>query len=187
MTTRTRTMAVLALVLTMMGTVALAGSPATATTSCEYLWGSLPKAAGSLSPAPIVASRTGRHDCYDSLVFEVDGPTAGYLVEYAGEVYSQGKGDPLSPKVGGGFGALIGIHLYHPAYDVTTGRSTYTFVKPDFTGYQTFRGMADGGSFEGYTTFALGVRARLPFQVLVLPGPGSHTRIVINVAHRWQY
>jgi hypothetical protein len=166
-------------------TVSLSGSTASATTSCEFLWGSLPKTAGTLSAAPIIASRTGRHDCYDSLVFEIDGPATGYLVEYAGEVYSEGQGAPLSPKAGP-YGALIGIHLRNPAYNIY-GQSTYTFTPPNVAGYQTFRGLAWGGSFEGYTTFALGVRARLPFQVLVLPGPGSHTRIVVNVAHRWQY
>jgi hypothetical protein len=39
--------------------------------------------------------------------------------------------------------------------------------------------------FEGQTTFGLGVRARLPFRVLRLAGPGSGQRLVIDVAHRW--
>jgi hypothetical protein len=182
--TRRTSAALLTLLMAVVPVVALTGSTASATTSCEYLWGSLPKTAGALSPAPIIAGRTGRHDCYDSLVFEIDGPATGYLVEYAGEVYSEGQGLPLSPGAGP-FGALIGIHLRNPAYNVY-GQSTYTFTPPNLAGYQTFRGLAYGGSFEGYTTFALGVRARLPFQVLVLPGPGAHTRIVVNVAHRWQ-
>jgi hypothetical protein len=29
------------------------------------------------------------------------------------------------------------------------------------------------------------VRARLPFRVLTLDGPGAGTRLVIDVAHRW--
>jgi hypothetical protein len=29
------------------------------------------------------------------------------------------------------------------------------------------------------------VRARLPFRVFVLRGPGSGSRLVIDVAHRW--
>jgi len=31
----------------------------------------------------------------------------------------------------------------------------------------------------------VGVRATLPFRVLVLPGPGTHNRIVLDVSHRW--
>jgi hypothetical protein len=41
------------------------------------------------------------------------------------------------------------------------------------------------GSFEGYTTLGVGTRARLPFRVFALAGPGGDTRIVVDVAHRW--
>ena len=41
------------------------------------------------------------------------------------------------------------------------------------------------GSFEGYTSIGLGVRARLPFRVFMLDGPGTSSRLVVDVAHRW--
>ena len=54
------------------------------------------------------------------------------------------------------------------------------------TGWSTFRQIKlVGPSFEGVTQFGLGVRARLPFRVFTLTGPGSMTRVVIDVAHRW--
>ena len=53
------------------------------------------------------------------------------------------------------------------------------------SGYRTFRQVAYAGSFEGQTTIGLGVRARLPFRVFTLAGPGSNTRLVIDVAHTW--
>jgi hypothetical protein len=53
------------------------------------------------------------------------------------------------------------------------------------TGFTTFRQIATGGSFEGQTTFGLGVRARLPFRAFVLAGPGTGARLVIDVAHTW--
>jgi hypothetical protein len=53
------------------------------------------------------------------------------------------------------------------------------------TGWQTFRQIAWAGSFEGQSTIGLGVRAKLPFRVLVLQGPGAGSRFVIDVAHRW--
>ena len=37
-------------------------------------------------------------------------------------------------------------------------------------GYSTFRQVAWAGTFEGQTTLALGVRARLPFRVFTLNG-----------------
>ncbi|BAS14136.1 conserved hypothetical protein [Arthrobacter sp. Hiyo8] len=45
--------------------------------------------------------------------------------------------------------------------------------------------MAFAGSFEGYTSLGLGVRARLPFRVFTLAGPGTGSRLVIDVAHMW--
>jgi hypothetical protein len=51
--------------------------------------------------------------------------------------------------------------------------------------YRTFRQDVLAGSFEGITTIGLGVRARLPFRVFVLAGPGSGSRLVVDVAHRW--
>jgi hypothetical protein len=52
-------------------------------------------------------------------------------------------------------------------------------------GYPTFRHLAWAGSFEGQTTLGLGVRARLPFRVALLAGPGGGSRVVLDVAHRW--
>ena len=40
------------------------------------------------------------------------------------------------------------------------------------------------GSFEGQTTFGVGVRTRLPFRVFALSG-ATGTKLVIDVAHRW--
>ena len=50
-------------------------------------------------------------------------------------------------------------------------------------GFTTLRSVVAAGSFEGITSFGVGVRARLPFRVLVLPG--DHGRIILDVAHRW--
>ncbi len=160
-------------------------APASAT-ACGITWGSLPKSGGSLSTAPLITSRTGQQVCYDRLVFEFNGPANGYRVSYASEVYTEGAGAPMSSHTAGG--ALIGVTLLDPTND-QTGHITY--AHPVFahvanvSGYQTLRDVVYGGSFEGYTTFAVGTRARLPFRVFVLAGPGTHSRIVIDVAHHW--
>ncbi|MGB3593939.1 MAG: hypothetical protein WA994_07205 [Ornithinimicrobium sp.] len=57
---------------------------------------------------------------------------------------------------------------------------------PDVSGYRTFRQVRWAGSFEGQTTFALGVRARLPFRAFTLYDASSDTsRLVVDVAHAW--
>ena len=50
---------------------------------------------------------------------------------------------------------------------------------------RTIRQVVGTGSFERVTSFGLGVRARLPFQAFVLPGPGGGSRLVVDVAHAW--
>ena len=71
----------------------------------------------------------------------------------------------------------------------SAGQPTYRPVNvkelTNVTGYRTFRQIAWAGSFEGRTTVGLGVRARLPFRVFTLAGPGDGSRLVIDVAHTW--
>jgi hypothetical protein len=55
----------------------------------------------------------------------------------------------------------------------------------DVTGFRTFRQVAYLGGFEELTQLGLGVRARLPFRVFLLDGPGDGSRLVIDVARRW--
>ncbi|MFY1576485.1 AMIN-like domain-containing (lipo)protein [Verrucosispora sp. WMMD703] len=172
--------------------IAATAAPSTATQAatgapyCGITWGSADKTAGALSSAPLIDVRTGRHDCHDRVVFEFDGPVTGYSVGY-GETYTEGEGLPLSPYTAGG--ALLRVSLRAPAYDdehlatvpYRTGEHVANVLR-----YQTLRDVVFGGSFEGYSTFAVGVRARLPFRVFVLAGPGNHSRIVLDVAHQWQ-
>ena len=157
----------------------------TTTTSCPRGWGSLPEANSRMTQAPVTAVRTGRHACYDRLVFDLRGRAPGYDVRYVGTVYQDGSGFRV-PLRGG---AKLQIVVRAPAYDISTGKPTYTPNNPkelsNVTGYSTFRQVAFAGSFEGQTTIGLGVRARLPFRVFTLAGPGSGSRLVVDVTHHW--
>ncbi|HEX7744291.1 MAG TPA: hypothetical protein VF462_03370 [Micromonosporaceae bacterium] len=166
---------------TVIGTVA----PAAAADApyCGIWWGSLVKAHNSTAVAPLVNVRAGRHTCYDRLVLDFRGRVDGYRVEYVSAVTEDGSGR-LVPLRGG---ARLQIIAVAPAYD--DYRLTYVPANRrelvNVTGWQTFRQVAWAGSFEGQTTVGLGVRARLPFRVFTLTGPGSGSRLVIDVAHRW--
>ncbi|MEV6371196.1 hypothetical protein FXF53_26970 [Micromonospora sp. WP24] len=170
------------------GSAATTTSRAAKTTApyCGITWGSGPKAAGTLSTDPLVEVRTGRHDCFDRVVFEFAGPVTGHTVGY-GETWTEGEGLALSPYTAGD--ALLRVSLQAPAYDdehlatvpYRVGEHAAIVLR-----HRTLRDVVFGGSFEGYTTFAVGVRARLPFRVFVLDGPGTHSRIVLDVAHQWQ-
>ncbi len=164
------------------GSMAPVAAVGAGTPFCGITWGSLPKTASGMSQAPLVTTRTGQDTCWDRVVFEFDGAVTGYDVRY-GEVYTEGQGLALSPYTAGG--ALLGVHLRAPvntaAYPAVSGGHVANVL-----GYQTLRDVVFGGSFEGYTTFAVGVRATLPFRVFVLSGPGTHSRIVLDIGHRWE-
>ncbi len=161
-------------------------SAAAAPPYCGITWGSLPRVNEVLAPEALTNVRTGQHDCFDRVVFDFQGPATGYRVDYTDVVQGGGgKGGPLS--VAGG--AHLSVVLLEPTNDVETGATTYRHEFGDhvanLTGYRTLRDVVYGGSFEGYTNFGIGVRARLPFRVFTLTGPGAQGRIVIDVAHRW--
>jgi hypothetical protein len=136
------------------------------------------------STGPVVNIRSGRHACFDRLVLDVAGDAGGYTVRYVGGFAEDGSGAPV-PARGG---AKLLVTAFAPSYD-DAGRATYDPADDravvDVTGYRTLRQVVWLGSFEGYTSIGAGVRARLPFRVFLLDGPGSGSRIVVDVAHRW--
>ncbi|MBD0293206.1 MAG: hypothetical protein ICV70_06485 [Jiangellaceae bacterium] len=161
-------------------------SPAVAASEpyCGLRWGSLPEAHDSWSTAPLVNVRAGRHACFDRLVLDFRGNADGYRVEYVSAVRSDGSGAVI-PVRGG---ARLQITVHAPAHDANynpTFRPANRNEVVNVAGWNTFRQVAFAGTFEGDTTLGLGVRARLPFRVFTLDGPGSGSRIVIDVAHRW--
>ena len=172
-------------VVVMLTAVALAiPAAAQAGASCEIRWGSLDKTAQITKTAPMVDVRAGRHACFDRLVVDVRaGGANGYSVKYVSTVTQDGSGIAV-PLRGG---ARLQVTVAAPAYDAY--RQTYRPANPrelvNVTGWQTFRQLAWAGSFEGQSTIGLGVRARLPFRVFVLQGPGAGSRFVIDVAHHW--
>ena len=100
----------------------------------------------------------------------------GYLVGYRDEVLAPGSGD-LVPVDGGARLELI----------VENGNATITRSELDglrFAGRSTLRDMTLAGNIEGQTTFGIGVRARLPYRVFTLDGPGEGSRLVVDIAHR---
>ena len=158
---------VLALVLTGAAGVASASSTEAASASCGVSWGSQPTSEG--------------------------------LIGYVPEVLTEGKGDVLALRGG----AKLSIAMYANITNVRSGRHgcydrlvfdlaasglggpVNDLTLPSVAGFSTFRQVAYGGSFEGHTTFGLGLRARLPMRVFTLAGPGDGSRLVVDVAHHW--
>ncbi|MEV5138275.1 hypothetical protein AB0K71_23895 [Streptomyces syringium] len=153
--------------------------------TCEVGWGSYGKTGADTSYKPLTDVRTGRHECFDRMVLDLEGAghrPIGYRVGYVDSLNQDGSGDAV--HVAGG--AILEVRVAAPSYDPATGRATYRakagrrLPGVDVTGYRTFKDTRFAGSFEGDTQIGLGVRARLPFRV----SQWDH-RIVIDVAHRW--
>ncbi|MFG1812387.1 hypothetical protein ACGFIF_01360 [Kribbella sp. NPDC049174] len=165
---------------------ALAGpaTTVTAAATCPTGWGSLPEASTFQGVGHLTDVRTGRHGCFDRIVFDIDGKPSWFRVQYVPDISSVGEGKPI-PVRGG---AKLAIVLLTPSYDET---NHYTYDPANYdeltnvSGYRTFRQVVSAGSFEGETTIGLGVRARLPFRVFTLAGSGSTSRVVVDVAHSW--
>ena len=165
-------------------------APAQAAPYCGITWGSLAKAASAADGEMVNNVRAGRHQCFDRLVVDLGGQDitfGSYDVRYVTQVYADGSGDAV-PVRGA---ADLQIILTAPAYD-EYGNATFAPANRsevvNVSGFSTFRQVAWAGSFEGRTTMALGVRARLPFRVFTLdgvPNSGDTPRLVIDVAHRW--
>jgi hypothetical protein len=162
----------------------VAPAAANASPYCGIRWGSLPEANSEEGRAPLVNVRAGRHQCFDRLVFDLRGKAHGYRVGYMSTVRADGSGEVV-PMRGG---AKLQITLLAPAHDANykpTFRPANGNEVVNVAGWRTFRQVVFIGTFEGQTGLGLGVRARLPFRVFTLDGPGSGSRIVIDVAHRW--
>lgn len=166
---------------------ATVAAPGTATAAgCPRGWGSLPEAGSADARGSLREVRAGAHACFDRLVLQVSGRAAGgYDVRYVGAVRRDGSGQ-LVPLRGA---ADLQVIVRAPSYDPATGAQTWRPARPSevvaTSGMRTFRQVADAGSFEGQTTIGLGVRARLPFRTFVLTGPGTGSRLVVDVAHTW--
>jgi hypothetical protein len=138
---------------------------------CSTPFGSLPKDDRVMGRGEVDTVRAGRHECFDRLIVDIEEPPAGYNVRYVDQVTADGSG-AVVPTRGG---AWLQVIVRHP--------NLSPVPLPNIAGFWTIRSVTNAGSFEGQTTYGLGVRARLPFRVVTIAG--GHGRIVIDVAHGW--
>jgi hypothetical protein len=153
--------------------------PASAAAKCSTNWGVKAKVvnrAETEHTAKVRGVRAGQHACFDRLVVDIGaGRRPGYRVQYVHKLHAQGSGKVIS---------LPG----HAVLDITlTANASAKFPGPghsvvSVTGFSALRKVVSAGSFEGFTEFGAGVRAKLPFRVEWLAGPGKHSRLVIDIA-----
>jgi hypothetical protein len=174
-------------------TPAPAAPPATPSCDDQQHWTTEPQVTAT---PPLIAelylTRVGRHDCYDRIVFDVNGivegpDVVGYGVSYVtGEVTSDPRGEPVPTRgdaalqivVRAPSEAVEGHQPWRPRPEVGDD-----LVPMDqLNGWDTFRQVTLAGSFEGQTTIAVGLSAQLPFRVGVVE-QGAITHVYVDVAH----
>jgi hypothetical protein len=142
-----------------------------------------------MSAAPLYLVRVGRHDCFDRLVFDVNGPApVGFGVRYVPVVLADASGKPV-PVAGG---AALQVVVRAPALGLDSqghmpGRvlatsGQYFYTARQLAGWRSLRAVRYAGSFEGLTTIAVGVRAALPFRVQMVHDRG-YVHVIVDIAH----
>jgi hypothetical protein len=123
----------------------------------------------------LTSLRAGRHQGFDRVVFQLDGPIPSYYsVRYVPVVRLDGSGAPLRLRGT----AFLEVVVRAPTHDQNYQPVLRpTQLRPDLP---ALREVNAPGSFEGQTTAGIGVTQRVGFRVLELTNP---TRIVIDLAH----
>ena len=125
----------------------------------------------------VVDVRTGRHDGYDRVVFELDGDgTPGWSVQYDDNPATQGEGAPVDVE-----GAVtLAVTIMGVGYPSDTGVQEYCGPRTLTPALPVVREVQLGGVFEGYYDAFVGVAQERPFRVFRLEDPA---RVVLDVAH----
>ncbi len=161
------------------------GSSAATSTTCDTSgFATTVPGDTALSKLTVSGLRVGQQPCYDRLVIDLSGDASvkpGYQVRYVPTVLDEGAGNPVTLRGA----AFLRVTVGAPAYD-QTGQPTYIpsnrAEAADVTGFTSLKQVAWAGSFEGMSSFGVGVREELPFKVSVLTDDGL-TRLAVDVAH----
>jgi hypothetical protein len=133
-------------------------------------------AASADASVTVTDIRTGRHDGYDRVVFELGGKgTPGWDVAYVDQPASQGSGDPVD--VAGD--AALQVTITGAGYPYDTGVEEFSGPKPlPGSATKTVTEVVFDATFEGTTVAFVGTTAKAPFRVYALSNP---TRVVLEV------
>jgi hypothetical protein len=137
-----------------------------------------------------VAPDPALHDCYQGVIFGINGAAdVVFRVEYVDTVYTEAKGDPLIIP---GAHAYLQVVILAPAQGSDENGHQPGKEPPPVGGYvlgpdacndsQPVCGILFGGTFEGQSTFAIGLSAELPFRAQSQV-QGATTMVAVDVAY----
>jgi hypothetical protein len=130
------------------------------------------------SAVTVTDVRTGRHDGFDRVVFEVAGTGApGWDVRYVDEAVEQGRGQRIT--VAGR--AILQVAITGVGYPTETGIEEYDGSDPlPGAGTEVVTEVVWDSTFEGTSVAFVGTTDETPFRVYLLDNP---SRVVLDVVH----
>jgi hypothetical protein len=150
-------------------------------------WTTEPKPNNTMSAAEIYAVRTGRHDCFDRVVFSLnDTAPVGHHVSYVDVTRADGSGQAVPTTGGADLQVIVRAWDFGYAQDGKqpwrkpwkVGQTLYEHDWP------ALRQVKAAGAHDGQTTFAVGVEERLPVHVFTLVDSQNEVmRVVVDIAH----
>lgn len=150
-------------------------------------WDTTAKRADFRASGAIIGVTAEAVDCADSVIIWIKPADAapGYTVEYVPEVVMDGSGLPV-PLTSA---AKLQVMVTTPAYEDDGTKITSTFEPADkdhvveTAGLAVVEQVAYAGSFEGQTTFGIGVSAERPFTVTTDRGDDGSTTLTVSIAN----
>lgn len=165
--------------------------PAPASCAWTTSWGTGTRQLAGWSRDALYLVRAGRHDCFDRVVFDINGGAAvGYSVSYVPVVTTEGSGTPL--PVPGTATLDVVVRAPELGFDdqghapgrILANPGDYLYGPSQLAGWTSLRAVRFAGFFEGQCSFAVGVRAKVPFRVFTLLDPdGAYRHVVVDIAH----
>jgi hypothetical protein len=127
-------------------------------------------------PPLVTGVRFARHETYDRVVIDLDGPTTGYTARWVDKLVQDGSGDPVDLKGK----AYLQIALFPANAHDESGDSVWVGPRKISAKLPNIVGIVNNGDFEAVVSIGLALNRKAGFRVLEQSSP---TRLVIDVAH----
>lgn len=149
-------------------------------------WDAQPQEQDGSSADPLTAVRIGKNDCYERVVFDIDGPgEAGFLVRYVDAVHADGSGEEVALPGKAYLEVILRASMrgYADGKDVFAKTGDYLYSEAQLKSWQTLQAIRFAGFFEGQSTIGIGLRAKVPFRAFTLLDKTTQQRkLVVDVA-----
>ena len=173
---------------------AIAGTQSTSTdtTPCadEKSWGTGSQDGGTaMTPAPLYLARAGQHECYDRVVFDLNGPQdVGYTAKYVPVVRADASGVPVPVEGRAALQVVVRGPIYgtdnqgHQPWRPPPAVGEDVIAPAQVAGWASLTEVRFAGSFEGQTTFAVGIRDQRRFRVSIT-SEQYYQHVILDIAH----